>query len=173
MGWLTGLAGWLARTLTPATSANKKMTERTLGLVEAVEDSEGHAPELVLRERAAFLSAAGRGETCAGASEFGPMDLCYVAKAWRGIAFGDRAFRRGFYHYVAGLDTSIEGACAYFSQLGSRAEPSSWWRPAAGEWVLEEAVFCFYAPFTCTDIQLRIRLPGSIVRSIASAELVV
>eukprot|EP01047_Picozoa_sp_COSAG01_P002035 COSAG01_NODE_50_length_31487_cov_90.470243_37_plen_249_part_00 len=155
------------------------MTERTCGLVESVEDGDDETsrlPRLALRARSALVAAAATGlGAFPAATPFGPLDLCYVVKTWRpGVPglFPGRAYRRGFVHSLSGLpDVSVEGVCAYFKSLCDAAEQeaaASRWLPTVlvmGEWTIEEAEFCFYAPFSRADVRLRVRVPGTLSES--------
>eukprot|EP01043_Picozoa_sp_COSAG02_P061638 COSAG02_NODE_8320_length_2616_cov_1.417958_3_plen_77_part_01 len=77
------------------------MTERVLGVVEAVEE---HGDETgALGARTARVKAVGSGASTWGEHAFGPHDLCRLGKTWRGIGIKSHAYRQGFYHLLSGL----------------------------------------------------------------------
>ena len=125
-------------------------------------------PKRVLAARSAKVRAvAAETGRWSPADPFGPFDLCYVIKAWRGPGWTNRVFRRGYYHHLSGSDVSMEGACSYFTNLATAVEPGRWLSSITGEWAIEEATFCFYAAFSQVDIRVTVRIPA--VSSSASA----
>jgi hypothetical protein len=134
------------------------MSDRLCGVVEGVEP----LPETkrVLAARAAAVRAVADGAACWPAAEpFGPSDLCYTVKTWRGAGWTSRAHRQGFYHHLSGANVTIDGCAAYFGRMTAMAEPAGFVKAMAGEWTVEEATFCFYAAFSQADIRLTVRLP--------------
>lgn len=144
------------------------MSERLVGVVEAVEEPGDDAAALAAR--AARVKAVGKGESTWGEHAFGPHDLCRVGKTWRGIGIKSHAYRQGFYHMLSGLDASVEGACAYFRQLQDAVEPVPWLSMTAGQWSIEEAEFCFYAAFSQVDVRLRVRAPGNVTQFVLGVD---
>eukprot|EP01045_Picozoa_sp_COSAG04_P033940 COSAG04_NODE_7225_length_1165_cov_1.742964_2_plen_187_part_01 len=151
------------------------MTERTLGLVEAVmppplEPKPLEPPRpCALRARAQLVTGRGGGGWGEDAA-FGPPDLCQVVKAWKGVGFSRRAYRQSFHHLLSGFDVSVEGGCAYFRELCDAVEPLAWLSMSAGEWAVEEAELCFYAAFSRADVRLRVRAPGAVTQLAVTAD---